>query len=631
MTDESLDRKSGDEARERLVDVPGLRAAALGGLLLLAGLASTLADPEWIEPVLHVAALVVAGRVFVPGSIRALLAGRLGVDLLMTIAAAGAVALGDLGEAALLAVLFAISEGLESWAERFTRHGLRSVLDLVPARVLVRREEADVEVDAAEIQVGTVLVVRPGERIATDGVVVAGRSTLDLSVVTGESIPVESSIGDAVYAGTLNGGGVLEMEATAGPSDNTLARMVRLVEEAHETKGATQRVADRIARRLVPGILVVALLVAVVGSLLGDPAVWLRRALVVLVAAAPCAFALSVPVAAVSAIGAATKRGVLIKGGAVLEFLARAHIVAFDKTGTLTEGRPRVTEIVAIDGADSSRVLWVASSLEARSEHPLAGAIRTAEPTAPSADDVEAIPGKGIIGVVDGVDARLGSPAYIDSGPLSSDVERLETAGATVIVVEVAAKPIGLIAVRDDLRPEAGEAVSELRQSGISRIVMLSGDHQGTAQAIAEQAGITEVRAQLLPEDKVKAITDLGQTGAVMMVGDGVNDAPALAAAEVGIAMGAAGTAAAMEAADIALMGDDLRTIPQVVAHARRAVRVLRQNLAISGGIILALIPLAATGILGLAAVVAAHEIAEVLVIANGLRARRFQTEVVGH
>lgn len=607
---------------ERIWHVPEFRTAAISGLLLGLGWVAGRLGSQVGESVLQLGSLVIGGTTFVPEAVRTIAARRLNIGVLMAVAAGGALILGEWGEAASLAFLFSISEGLEGYSLRRTRYGLRSVLDLVPSMATVvgdDHDESTMTVD--ELQPGHVLVVRPGQRVATDGVIQTGRSALDLSIVTGESIPVEVGPGDQIFAGALNGSGALEVEVTAAAEDNTLARMVRLVEEAQDRKGAAQRLADRIARPLVPGVLLCAVLLAVVGSLFGTPEVWIHRSLVVLVAAAPCAFALSVPVAAVSAIGAATRKGVLVKGGAALEIMAKVRAVAFDKTGTLTYGRPQVVEVLPCDGMTPADVLEIAASLEARSEHPLASAILATQVSIVPADDVEAIPGKGLVGTYRGRPVRLGRPGYIDAQQLASRVERLEAAGHTVVLVELADQLIGAIGIRDELRTETAEAVRALRSVGIQRIVMLTGDHKRAAAALGGLAGIDEVHAELLPEQKVEEIQRIRRRQPVMMIGDGVNDAPALAAADIGVAMGAAGTATAAEAADIALMGDDLRLLAPVVLHARNAVRILRQNLVMSGAIILALIPLAATGTLGLAAVVLSHELAEVLVIGNGVRA----------
>ena len=624
-----------EEVSERLRDVPALRAAVLSGGFLAAGWILGLTGNETIGTFATVAALVVGGATFVPDSLRGLMRRRIGVGTLMTIAAVGAVILGELREAASLAFLFSISEGLEGYSLARTRRGLRSLLQLVPAHATVLRGGTEAQVDPAHLVVGDRLSVKPGERMPTDGVIVAGRSAVDTAAITGESVPVEVEPGDGVYAGTINGGGVLEVQVTATTEDNSLARIVHIVEEAQDRKGAAQRLADRFARPLVPGVMVLATVIAVAGSLLGDPRIWIERALVVLVAAAPCALAISVPVTVVTAIGAASRFGVLIKGGAALEALGAVRTVALDKTGTLTRNQPTVVEVVTADDVAADEVILTAAALESRSEHPLAGAVLAAvSGPVPAATDVQAIAGSGLAGHVDGRTVRVGRPGYVDPGWLQDDVTRLQEAGATTVLVEIDNRVIGAIAVRDELRTEAAAAVEAVQSAKVD-VAMLTGDNPRTAAALAAQAGIEQVHADLRPEDKARLVEQLRARRQVAMVGDGINDAPALATADVGIAMGAMGTDVAIETADVALMGEDLRHLPQALDHARHARRVMLQNLVLSAGILLTLVPLAATGVLGLATVVLTHELAEVLVIANGVRAGRrrpaFRADTDGH
>lgn len=601
--------------------IRNIQLAIVAGVFLGAGLSLEFGGAvEPLATVAFVAALVVGGVTFIPESIAGLRHGALGVGTLMTIAAIGAVLLGQVGEAAGLAFLFSLAEGLESYSLTQARQGLRSLLRIVPETAAVLRDGRETDVALGEVAVGDVLIVRPGERVATDGVVRSGTSSLDVSVITGESTRQEVVPSQSVPAGAINGAGALEIEATATASDNSLARIVRIVEEAQERKGRSQRLADRVARPLVPGIIVVAVLAAVAGSILDDPAVWLPRSLVILVAAAPCAFAISVPVTVVAAIGAATRSGVLIKGGAALEALGAARVVALDKTGTLTRNRPEVVTVRAVNGATREDVLAFGAALEARSEHPLAPAVLAAAPGVQPATQVTAVAGSGLEGNVDGEVVRLGRPGYVSADGLEADLAEVQAGGMTAVLVERSGQTIGLIAVRDELRPEAAHAVRELREMGLD-VLMLTGDNAVTAAALAQGAGFDRVEAELRPEDKARIVNVLRARRPVAMVGDGVNDAPALASADVGIAMGALGTDVAIETADVALMGEDLRHLPASFRHARRAVRIMRQNLILSGTILVTLIPLAAFGVLGLAAVVAAHEIAEVAVIANGLRA----------
>jgi cation-transporting ATPase G len=603
--------------------IRNVRLAVAAGVLLGAGLlAAWFQVGEPMPDLLFLGAIVVGGFTFVPEALRGLARIELGVGTLMSIAAIGAVLLGEFAEAASLAFLFSIAEGLESYSLTQAHRGLRALLGLVPESATVVRDGEVVAVPAADLRIGDRIRLRPGDRLATDAVVVSGRSSIDVSAITGESQRVEVGAGSSVFAGSVNGAGALDLEATATAVDNSLSRIVEIVEGAQRRKGRRQRLADRIARPLVPGIIVVALAAAIVGSLLDDPAVWIPRALVILVAAAPCAFAIAVPVTVVAAVGSATRSGLLIKGGAALEALGRVRTIALDKTGTLTRNRPQVVTAEASDGVDRSRLLAVAAALESHSEHPLAPAILAAAPGIPAASEVEAVAGQGLVGLVEGRPARLGKPGFVEADGLEDQVMASQTAGATTVLVESDGRTIGVIAVRDELRQEAAETVAALRRLGMD-VVMLTGDNRSTASALARQAGIERVEAELRPEDKARLVDGLRDHGVVAMVGDGINDAPALATADVGIAMGAMGTDVAIETADVAMMGDDLRHLPAALGHARRAVGIMNQNLVLSGAILVTLIPLAAFGVLGLAAVVAIHEVAELIVIGNGLRAGR--------
>jgi cation-transporting P-type ATPase G len=604
-----------------LWQVRELQFAALAAVLLAVGWLIS-RRYETVSLVIELIAVVVAASTFIPKALRNLRHGRIGVGTLMTIAAVGAVALGQIAEAALLGILFSIAEGLEHYAVTRTRRGLRALLALVPPMASVIRKGVETTVSPTDLVIGDVMVLRPGERAATDGTITSGITSLDLSAITGESVPVEAGPGSAVYAGAINGGGAIEVTVTAPASDSSLARIVHIVEDAQERKGTGQRLADRIARPLVPAIMVLAVAIAGIGAALGNPMLWLERALVVLVAASPCALAIAVPLTVVAAIGAASRQGALVKGGAAVEELGRVKVIALDKTGTLTRNRPQVVEVVTVDGSPEADALQIAAALEARSEHPLAQAILAAVGEVPAAADVTAVPGHGLHGRLGGAEIRLGKPTWISPGPLSDDVGRMQDAGATVVVLERDATVLAAIAVRDELRPEAPEAMRQLGGLGID-VAMLTGDNRRTAEALAAEAGIPTVKSELLPEDKARLLPEVAGSRAIAMVGDGVNDAPALATADIGIAMGAMGTDVAIETADVALMGEDLRHLPQVLAHARRARRIMVQNIGLSLAIIGSLIPLAAFGVLGLATVVFIHELAEVLVILNAIRAAR--------
>ena len=612
-----------EQGPDRLWEVSELRFAAIAGLFLIAGFIADLNDASGsVVTGLNAIALALGAWTFVPSTLKRLAKGKIGVGTLMTIAAVGAVILGEVAEAAMLGFLYSISEGLEEYAVARTRRGLRALLSLVPAEATILRDGTQVTVAPADLAIGELLLVRPGERVATDGVIRAGRTALDVSALTGESVPVEAGPGDDVYAGSINGTGVLEVEVTTTAEDNSLARIVNIVEAEQSRKGNAQRLADRIAKPLVPGIMVLAAVIAITGSLLGDPATWIDRALVVLVAASPCALAISVPVTVVAAIGAASRIGALVKGGAALESLGRIRAVALDKTGTLTRNQPSVVEVATAPGHTREQVLDIAAALESRSEHPLARAILAAVTDHRDAQDVEAVTGAGLTGTIDGRPARLGRPGWIPAGELSEPVTAMQEAGATAVLIEYDGAVIGAVAVRDDLRPEAAEVVARLRASGY-QVAMLTGDNERTAAALADQAGITDVHAELRPEDKSAIIHRLREDRPTAMVGDGVNDAPALATADVGIAMGAMGSDVAIETADVALMGEDLRHLPHTLTHARRARSIMLQNVGLSLVLIAILIPLAALGVLGLAAVVLVHEVAEIFVIGNGVRAGR--------
>lgn len=585
-------------------------------------------------------ALIAGGWTFIPGSLRQLVTGkgrsRMGVGLLMTIAAVGAVLLGHVGEAAALAFLFSISETLEDRAMDRAQQGLRALLSLMPNTARVVRDDVETTVPASEVQASDVLVVGAGERVATDGTVIAGQSWLDTSAITGESIPVGVSPGSSVSAGSVNGSGTLRIQATSDGLDNSLTQIVRLVEQAQSAKGERARFADRVARPLVPAVLVASLLIVLFGFLVGDPATWTQRALVVLVAASPCAMAIAVPVTVISAVGAASKLGVVIKSGVAFEQLGTIQTVAFDKTGTLTENNPRVvaTHFVVDDA------LPMAAAVESASSHPLSRAIvaAAAEPgtnntdIALTAHEVQEQPGQGLIGVVKGKRIRVGSPRWIPTdgaGELADRVAEMSQAGMSVVVVEVDGTPAGVLGIRDELRPEAAAAVQALADQGMWS-VMLTGDQEVTAQAIAAQAGIPSDRvwAGQLPADKARVVAELVDKSPTAMIGDGINDAPALAAATVGIAMGVTGSDAAIESADVAFTGSDVRLIPVALAHARRGRRIMTGNIGLALAIIVGLFPLALFGVLGLAAVVLVHEVAEVIVIANGLRAGRMPRQL---
>ncbi len=614
--------------------------SALSGLLLLAGWILSLAGiPAEISVALYLGAIGVGGYFFGSEAARGLVLEReIGVELLMSIAAVVAAVMGAPGEGAMLVFLYSISEAAEGYTAERTRSAVRALMDLAPRTALVRRDGVEVEVAVDEVRPGDVFLVRPGESIATDGVILSGRSAVNEAPVTGESIPVEKAPEHTVFAGTINGQGALEVRATKPFAENTLSRIIRMVEEAQERKGRSQRFIERFGRSYSPAVLVAGMLTAVVPPLLLGAlwAEWITRATVFIVAAAPCALVISIPITLVASLGTAARRGVLIKGGVHIEELARIRVVALDKTGTLTRGEPEVTDVLIAPEppaavASEKGLLAVAAGVERWSEHPLAQAIlraagqRSIEPR--STSDFQAHVGAGASARLDGELVYVGSPAFfeeelgIDLAALHDRIEALENEGKTLVAVGQADRLWGLLALRDNLRPEAKRAVRSLKALGIRKVVMLSGDNKRTASAIGLEVGIDAVHAPLKPEEKVAFIRELSRRdGHVLMVGDGVNDAPALAAASVGVAMGAAGTDVALETADVALMADNLERLVYALDLARRNDRIVRQNLALSALVIGGLVLGAVSGALSLPIAVLGHEISEFVVIANGLR-----------
>ncbi len=606
-----------------------LFAAALLGAALIVDFASSITTVP-----LYTAAILVGGLPLARSGVTALVATRRpGINLLMVIAAVGATAIGAWLEAALVVVLFSIGELLEGRAVDRARRELAGLISLTPETARVRRRQGDgafalieeVVVPVAEVVVGDLVVVRPGERVPVDGVLREGMSAIDQAPITGESTPVDKAPGDDVFAGTLNGQGLLLVEATTAPGDTTLDRIGKLLTEAQARKSPSERWVDSFARWYTPTVVGAAVLVAVVPPLFGVSfSTSFYSALALLILACPCALVISTPVAIVSALGRASAAGVLVKGGAHLEQAATIRAVAFDKTGTLTEGRPKVTAVEPLDG-DAGGLLTLAASLEQGSEHPLARAIVRAAAERDLAirpvAGFEALTGLGARGSVDGTTVTIGDPRLVDGALPAVVVDglaRLRALGQTAVVVFRDGAPVGLIGIADTLREEAVEAVAELRRLGIAPILLLTGDNATTAAAVAARVGIDEVRASLLPQDKSAAITAAGPD--IAMVGDGVNDAPALAAASLGIAMGTAGSDTAIEAADVAIMGDDPRKVAGLIGLARWTKGIVRQNIAFSLGTKLAAAAVLAAGALPLWGAVVADVGASLIVVANGLR-----------
>jgi len=561
-----------------------------------------------------------------------------GINTLVTIAAIGAVVIGEAPEAAVVVFLFALGELLENIAAGRARAGIKALAALAPKTAFLLEGEGENlnirtrEVPASSLRVGQVVQVRPGGRVPADGTILSGFSALDDSPVTGESLPVSKGPGDRVFAGSINTDGVLTVRVDKNPSDNTIARIIHLVEEAQGSKAPTARFIDRFSRYYTPGVLAIATLIAVVPPLFlgGAWLEWLYKALALLLIGCPCALVLSVPAAITSAIAAGARRGLLIKGGAVLETLARVRTVAFDKTGTLTAGKPRVTDVVALEGSEAE-LLGLAAAVEQGSSHPLAKAIvekaDEVGATLPPSSDQQAVQGKGAQAIVQGRTLVVGSPKYAaELAPLAAEVvgqvEAMELQGKTVVLLLDPPALLGFIAIRDEPRPDAREALSQLKQLGVEG-VMLTGDNARTAGAVAKGLGL-EVRAELMPEDKLRAVGELGQGRPVAMVGDGINDAPALARADVGIAMGG-GADVALETADAAVLGGSVRGVAELVRLSRGTMRVVTQNIAFTLGLKAVFLATTLLGVTGLWPAVLADTGATALVTLNSLRLLRFR------
>ena len=614
----------------------------IGAIFLLGGLFLEFVVTDWNLTVLttpivglsaadvaFVVAILASGVPVVRSGYYSARSRSLDIDLLMGTAIVAATAIGLFIEAATLAVLFSLAELLERYAMDRTRDSLRELMELAPNEATVIRDGTEVTVPAAEVAIGETVVVRPGEKIPIDGVVRDGNSAVDQSPITGESVPVDKTGGDDVYAGTLNGGGYLEIEATTTEGETTLSRIIDLVRDAQAQKTDKEQFVDRFAGYYTPIVVVLAILTVVVPPFLIDgsvtlgvgtlshtfvdePLTWFVRGLTLLVIACPCAFVISTPVSVASGVTSAARNGVLVKGGNHLEAMGAVNAIAFDKTGTLTKGELTVTDVVPVGDATEHDVLRCAAALERRSEHPIAEAVleRADEMhvRVPTVEEFESITGRGVRARLDdttyyagnrglfeelGVDLTGsnavpdgGTADTVDSEPVTDSMASLEREGKTVVLVGTADGVIGVVGIADEIRPGARRAVANLHRLGVAPLVMLTGDNEATARSVAEELGIDEYRAELLPDEKVAAIETLqGEYGDVAMVGDGINDAPALAAATVGVAMGAAGTDTAIETADIALMGDEIEKLPYLYALSHRANSVIRQNIWSSLGV----------------------------------------------
>jgi len=556
----------------------------------------------------------------------------LDINVLMMVAVIGAMSIGQWSEGATVTFLFAFAQILEARSMDRARNAIRALMDLTPPEAVVRRDNVEVKVGLDAVQLGEIVLVKPGERIPLDGIVSAGEGPVNQAPITGESLPVDKSMGDEVFAGTINGYGALDIRVTHVRRDTTLSRIIALVELAQSQRAPSQAFVERFARYYTPAIIALAIVIAVVPPLfLGQPfGSWFYRSLVLLVISCPCALVISTPVSVVSAIAAAARNGVLIKGGAHLERAGVIRCVAFDKTGTLTRGVPHVVEVISLNGAAAADILAIAAGLEIRSEHPVGRAILAKALDAgielPTSTRFRSLPGRGAEALIDGDPSLIGNHRLLEERGLCdadthSRLDRVAALGRTAVVVARLGRPIGIIVLADRLRVAARETIEMLRRQGVERVVLLTGDNQATADAIVREVGADEAFAELLPEDKVSAVQKLRRRyGTIAMVGDGVNDAPAMAAADVGIAMGAAGTDAALETADIALMADELVKIPFAIRLGRATLRNIRVNVSVSLALKAVFLALAIAGSATLWMAVLADMGASLLVIANGLR-----------
>lgn len=581
-------------------------------------------------------AILVGGHSLFKTGIKNLLKLDFDMRALMTVAIIGAAIIGEWSEGAVVVILFAISEVLERYSMDKARASIRSLMDIAPKEALVRRNEREFLVNVNEIEVGDIMIVKPGEKIAMDGDVVAGYSAVNQAAITGESVPAEKNPGDEVFAGTLNGEGLIEVKITKLVDDTTIAKIIHLVEEAQAEKAPSQAFVDRFAKYYTPIIILVAFLVAIIPPLFfgADWSEWIYQGLAVLVVGCPCALVISTPVSIVTAIGNAAKNGVLVKGGVYLEEMGMIKAIAFDKTGTLTKGIPAVTDYKVLSSYDHNELLSVIAALENKSEHPLAASIvRRAESDNITFKDkvieeFTSVTGKGIKGTVDRVTYYIGSPKYLDGimstgipSNINAEISRLQDEGKTVMAVGTESEMLALIAVADEVRESSREVISRLHELGIEKTIMLTGDNSGTAKAIGMEAGVTEIKSELLPEDKLSIIKELqNKDSKVAMVGDGINDAPALAAATIGVAMGGAGTDTALETADIALMADDLKKLPFTIKLSRKTLRIIKQNITFAIGVKLLALLLVIPGWLTLWIAIFADMGATLIVTLNGLR-----------
>lgn len=619
---------TGSQQKESFIDhYRPMIVTAIAGIFTIAGfLSGFLSVPYYVPVALYLVAIVVGGYHIAKSALYSLKTLMADMNLLMSIAVIGAAAIGQWEEAATVVVLFALGNALQSYTLDRTRNSIKELITLSPKEATVLRNGKEVKVNTALLNVGDIILVKPGEKIPMDGVVADGSSYVNQAPITGESMPVEKMPGSQVYAGTINENGSLEIKVTKLARDNTLSKIIQMVEEAQVRRAPTQVFLDKFTKYYTPAVIVLAAAVAVIPALLGQPFfLWLYRGLVLLVISCPCALVISTPVSIVAAICSASRNGVLIKGGTYLEEIGRARAIAFDKTGTLTKGNAIVSDIVTFDSYDKENILSIAASLESRSGHPLAAAIIRAnhnKQTMP-VTGFESITGKGIRGKVDGKEYSIGN--FKMFGSVSPDVERavsrLQEAGTTPVILGTDHQVLAVIAISDEVRPESRQVVADLHKRGLKEVIILTGDNKRMAKSIASELGLDGYFAELLPEDKAMIVKGIKKAhGNVVMVGDGVNDAPALAASNVGIAMGATGSDTALETADIALMANDLSKVDYVIKLGQYTLTIIKENVAFAIAIKAIFIGLAVFGMANLWMAVFADMGASLIVILNGMR-----------
>ncbi len=612
----------------------GFVIIGLTGLLFLVGWLgeSVFAWPERMVLAIFIVTYLIGGYKISVRAIPALFRGHLDTDLLMVLAALGAAILGEWAEGAFLLFLFNLGMFGEGYAFDRAKRAINGLGQLMPQIARVKTADSITERHVDTLQVGQIVVVRPGDRIPVDGQIVNGRSAIDQSAITGESLPINKGLTDEVFAGTVNIENALEVRVNVLAADNTLNRIIKMVSEAQSEQSPTQRFTQRFTRIFVPGVLILTGLVVILPPIFG----WMTleasfyRAMLLLVAASPCALAIGTPSAILTAIAQAARNGVLIKGGAHLENLGTVKTMAFDKTGTLTKGAFQVTNIMPLNGNSENDLLCLAAAVEQQSAHPLAQAIVRAAETRqlgplPTVDGLENIDGRGVKSMINGRPILIGSLKLFDNGELEPTIietaNQLQKQGKTVTIIQYDGRFLGLLALADTPRPGIAQVMGQLKKAGVERLVMLTGDNESAAREVGRQVGITDIRAGLLPQEKLEAIRQIqSEHGQVAMTGDGVNDAPALATATVGIAMGGAGTAVALETADVALMADDLSRLPFAFGLSRASRTIIKQNVAIALGIIALLILTSVTGLIELSGAVILHEGSTIIVVLNALR-----------